>query len=263
MAASLEELAKHLKDDPEAMFEPHPSEEELREFWIGNASPSRDRIARHLGICASCALEVDVWRKMGDKPIPAVPVQGGVTTQRPRRRAIAGMPMGLATAAGLLIGIALGYVARDRAVSPSRIPALAERPQPSVSERPLEVLPRIGPQLLLPRPLRGEEAPAAYRIGPRQQAVIVACPASVPKAAAPTARFRYELTREGETLAWSQEMTAAAIRAHKERTGVVTLLIPTGVLETGRTTFRLIAVDAPGGSLYRVPIEWTKSLADP
>ena len=173
LAMNLRELAQHVKDGGEAMFEPHPSEAELREFSKKSSSAPRERIARHLTICASCALEVDAWRKMDDKEIAAGPAERVPRSELSGTRRPGGMRAGLAAAAGLLLGVALGYVVRERTV-----------PQPSVEESPSQGLPSIGPQLLLPRPLRGEPMPLEYRIEPRQEAMILACPASIPESAA-------------------------------------------------------------------------------
>lgn len=247
MAGSLSALAEHLRAGGEELFAPHPSPEELRDFSKKETAAS-ERIATHLEICASCALEVEAWSRMGEN----------VAAIRRRETSGTGTRALLAAAAGVLLGIGLGYFARERlaGISP-RIPASPARVEPSVEQAPRELL-RIGPQLLLPRPLRGEPIRLTYAIRPQQDAVIVACPAAVPEAAPSGARFRFELSRQGGERVWSQEMTASDIRDHRERTGVVTLVVRADLLRSGLYEFRLVDLDRPAEPLYRTPLEFSR-----
>src|SRR4030095_8838622 len=160
MAGSLSALAEHLRAGGEVLFAPHPSPDELREFSMKGAAASGEQIASHLEICASCALEVEAWSRMGEK---TTRVAEKVPVIRRREEKIgAGTKALLAAAAGVVLGAALGYFARDRLAgfSPGIQPP-PTRVEPSVDQAPRELI-RIGPQLLLPRPLRGEPTPLAY-----------------------------------------------------------------------------------------------------
>jgi len=256
MAGSLNALAEHLRAGGEELFAPHPSSEELRDF-SKKATAASEPIASHLEICATCDLEVEAWSRMGEKATAAASAEN-VAALRRREKSGRGTRALLAAAAGVMLGIGLGYLARERLAGFSaRIPALPARVEPSVEQAPRELL-RIGPQLLLPRPLRGEPTRLTYAIRPQQDGVIMACPAALPEASPSGARFRFELLREGGERVWSQEMTASDIRDHREQTGVVTLLVRADLLRSGLYEFKLVDVDRPDEPLYHTPLEFSR-----
>ena len=233
-AARFMRLADALQADGDALFEPHPSEAALRDHVAGDAGEEHGRISRHLELCATCSLEAGMWRKQGH----------GVRVspeRRPRRTrgwtiAVASLAAGLILGAGLSLPIwksirATGGGAPYRPTTASREPS-------------------AGPQLVLPRVLRGEVPEVAYALDPNRSFVVIACLAAIAPEAPPATAYRYEIRRSTGESVWSADLTAAEIRRHLESTEIVTLLVPANVLAPGRYEFRLAPASRPESVLY-------------
>lgn len=237
MMDTFKEFASALREGGEALFEPHPAESALKGYARDEASAERGRIERHLEVCATCSLEVETWKRHGDRAGDgAVP-----TSDTPRRwRAVA-----LASAAGLVIGFTLARLLSDASAPPIPAP-----PGPRIAE------PTAGALLVLPRALRGEGTTVSYRIEPQQDLVVIACFVSIPDQAAPDDRFRYEIRKSGGEVVWFHEMRVAAIRAQLDSPAeAVTLLAPTASLAPGKYVFSLSPSDRPDEALYRADLE--------
>jgi anti-sigma factor RsiW len=244
MAESLQEFGKAIRVDGAVLMEPHPTEAEIRSYARGEKASDRGRIERHLAVCATCTLEVETWKRGHGARSDAhsTPIAGG----HQRWGSVA-----LAAAAGLVIGFGVARLLNDASAPPASI-----RPTEGAQERVLSA----GPLLILPRALRGEGVAVTYRIDPKQEFVVMACPISIPDNAAPDTRFRYEIRDSGGQVVWSREMTAEAVREHlNSMAEAVTLLAPTSVLEPGEYVFSLSPVDKPDEGLYRAKLSFTGS----
>ena len=242
MAESLRGFGNALREGGAALMEPHPSEAEIRGYARDEPVSDRGRIERHLAVCATCWLEVETWKRGSGALFDSrsKPTAGGFH----RWGSVA-----LATAAGLVIGFGIARLLED-----SSAPGPSVSPTQGLQERVLSA----GPLLILPRALRGEGMAVTYRIDPKQEFVVMACPVSIPDDATPDARFRYEIRGSGGRVVWALEMTAEAVREHLDSTAeAVTLLAPTSVLEPGRYVFSLSPADKPDESLYRAELSFS------
>jgi hypothetical protein len=241
MADSLRGFGNAIREGGTALMEPHPSEEEIRGYARDEPVSDRGRIERHLAVCATCSLEVETWKRgSGALFSRSRPAAGGLS----RWGSVA-----LATAAGLVIGFGIASLLND-----SSGPGPSVSPTQGLQEKVLSA----GPLLILPRALRGEGLAVTYRIDPKQEFVVMACPVSIPEDAAPEARFRYEIRGSGGQVVWAREMTAEAVREHLNSTAeAVTLLAPTSALEPGRYVFSLSSADKPEETLYRAELSFS------
>jgi len=239
MVDTLKEFASALREGGEALFEPHPAESTLKSYARGEVIAERGRIERHLEVCATCSLEAETWKRGGGAPsgTPLMAVGGGLHGW--------GL-VALASAAGLVVGFGISEL-RKASPPPPPVP---------VAQGPAAGELQAGPLLILPRILRGDEAPVRYQIDAKRALVVIACPASIPDEAAPGASFRYELRNAGGQVVWSRDMTATAIREHLDGVAEeVTLLAPTSSLAPGRYVFSLSSADRPDEVLYRADLE--------
>lgn len=244
MAESLREFGSAIRERGEALIEPHPAEAEVRDYARGETVSDRGRIERHLEVCATCSLEVETWKRRPGALADArsMPPAGGLH----RWGSVA-----LASAAGLVIGFGVARLLNDASAPPPSV-----RPTHGPQERVLSA----GPLLILPRALRGEGVAVTYRIDPRQEFVVMACPVSIPDSAEPDERFRFEIRNADGQMVWSREMTAEAVREHLNSVAeAVTLLAPTSALEPGGYVFSLSPVNEPDESLYRAELSFTGS----
>jgi len=239
MADTLKEFAGSVREGGEALFEPHPAESKLMNYARGSASVDRDRIERHLRVCATCSLEVESWKRHADRAgARAKPISGGWH----RWRIVA-----LASAAGLVIGFSMARMLRD-----------ASAPAPAISAPPDHRIagPSAGALLILPRALRGGGAAVSYRIDSQQDFVVIASQASIPELAGPEDRFRFEIRTADGQVVWSREMSAANLREQLDGTAeAVTLLVPAHSLQPGRYVFKLSPADKSDEVLYRTDLE--------
>ena len=244
MAESLREFGKAIREGGAELLEPHPAEVEIGSYARGEMVSDRGRIERHLAVCATCSLEVETWRRGGD-------AWSGARSVRAAGGRQGWGSLALASAAGLVVGFALARLLNDASA-----PGPSVRTAQSFQQR----VGSTGPLLILPRALRGEGVGVTYRIDPKQELVVMACPISIPGDAAPDARFRYEIQGSSGQVVWSQEMTAEAVREHLNGIAeAVTLLVPTSSLEPGEYVFSLSSVNQPEESLYRAKISFTGS----
>jgi hypothetical protein len=234
-AGRFKDLARAMQSDGEELFE-HPSEEALRNHVAGHAA-DHDRITRHLDTCATCALEAGMWRQ---RP------QSRVLPQARLRGPWYGWPIAAALVAGCFLGAGLSQWMSV----PGRRPA-----QPSPSASGAEAI--AGPQLVLPRILRGGNPEVVYALVPGQTFVVIACLATIAPDDAPESAHRYEIHKPTGESVWTKEMTAAAIRRHLESTDVVTLLVPGSVLPPGPYEFRLVLSSQPDRVLYAAKLRIT------
>jgi hypothetical protein len=223
LAATFRGLGETIGASSEALFGDHPPAAALRDAALRGEAAADPEIQRHVELCVSCALEMQAWQRM-PRPAQARPPQGRVGAAWGR--------LGLATAAGMVMGLGLG--------------TLVARPPAA---------PVIGPQLVLQPVQRSEADQETYIMFPGQQAFVVACQVTVPRDAADSDRFRFEIGPVGGPAVWSDEVTAAEMRAHLSKSEVVTLLVPAAVLSPGRHELRLLDAGRPQPPIYRKVVQ--------
>jgi hypothetical protein len=246
MAARFRSLASFMRADGDALFEPHPTEAALLRHVAGGAVGDRDGIARHLEVCATCSLEAGVWREQRQ--------QARAFPQAVPSRRSSGWKIAATLAAGLILGAGLSLPI-SRAIRTAGLPPATPALPTTAGPATPGPEPSVGPQLILPRILRGETPVISYAPAPNQTFVVIACLATIAPEAPPESAFRYEIRRSTGGSVWSRELTAAEIRRHLESTEVVTLLVPGTTLPPGRYEFRLAPSLEPERVLYAAELK--------
>jgi hypothetical protein len=202
------------------LFAPHPDPAILQDGAAG-ARSSDASLTRHLETCASCRLEVDVWKtrlkRMGGQPIHA---RGGWSAHR---RA--------ALAAALLAGIVLGaggssLISRWGLHSTER-PAASREPVVSESDwsGPIDLV-------VLPSALRDFGPTPRVEVDRNRGRVVFAIQPLLPAILGDRSPLQIVLMREGRQV-WSTTMTAAVARGQLARTEVVSIAVPIEALSPG------------------------------
>jgi hypothetical protein len=244
LADTCREIVAAVRDGGEALFDPHPGEEELREFALERSTKS-PRIAGHLAACATCALEVQAWR--AGRPGSA----GSRSTGGNGRPWRAGM-FALGSAAGLLAGMGVAFLLRTG--SPEEAVRRASPPEPAPAAHLLAGLAPV--PRFLPGLLRGEVPAATWRIGEQERWIGVGVPLVLPESTSGAAQVRFELLRESGAAAWSTRLTAEEVLRHLDAADLVSLVLPTEPLESGRCEFRVTLLDGANEiEVYRARVE--------
>jgi hypothetical protein len=253
--ADVREIRQQVREGGEAMFEPHPEPAALREYARGHGGPGSS-IGRHIRICGVCRLEVETWRGRGAaSPAPQTQAAGRAWAR-----------LGLATAAALVVGVAVGWQChlllgpKVTEPSPTDEPARTSmQPSGEVAGERSGGLGVPAPILhLLPGLLRGEPPSQRWTLDPGESSIGVAVPISLPASTPDTDRYRFELLVTGNTeTVWSQELTAARIRQHLEAAEMVNLVVaPSRLLPAGKYEFRVVpAAATESAPIYRARID--------
>jgi hypothetical protein len=228
-AEDLRKIAAALRDGGDALFGPHPSTEELAGLarGTGAAGPA---LARHLEVCASCSLEVEVFRRRGG---------AGRTAAAGTRRAWTYAAAALA--AGLLAGSGLTILLRTPPPPPAAgVPGPGARP------------------FILLTALRSGEDHLTFRIDPDETAVLVGMAPDLPPDVSDGDAIRFEI-RWGEgglRTAWAAEEAAGRVRRLVEEFEAVTFPVPVRDLPSGPIEMRVTRAGPGGGEiLLRLPFE--------
>ncbi|MDX1387708.1 MAG: zf-HC2 domain-containing protein [Acidobacteriota bacterium] len=205
-----------LKEGGEQLFEPHPDSLVLMRFVKGDEGDADGRIARHVETCATCELEVDVWR---DQRMNLARFRPSSTRSTLYRVASA------AVAAGLVLGLGLGVLLRDTGTADW--------------SGPVDLLTLDGSA-------RGEDAIPVVSPDPSQPYVPLVLLPSVPTDAGADEGFRFVIVDVDGAEVWRDALTATGIRDRLEGSGVVTFLVPSTMLPPG--TYTLIFESAEDGA---------------
>ena len=232
MASVVAEFGRTLQEGGEVLFEAHPAPSSLRSFAQGVATAGETTVARHVKHCASCALEVEGWKRAKDRG-----------RKEPAARAASGKRAFL-LAAGVVLGLGLAALARWALIVP------AQRPGLTVSAA------TAGPILILPGALRGAGERVSYAPDRKAEFVVMACPVEVPGDTAAEQTFVYAIRASDGKVAWSQTLTAGSIREHlASPAAMVALLVPVASVGPGRYEFTLSRSSEPEQPLYQVGLE--------
>jgi hypothetical protein len=218
-AESARLLVQAMRGAGEDLFAGHPDGMRLREHALGLGPDDAGAIDRHLSSCASCALEVSVWKR-------------GAVAGKGRA---AGWKHLAAAAAGIAVGIGLVLALRQ----PSA-PVPAPHPAPAAAAGPV-------PFLLLQGPLRGEEGPPALSIPADAPYLLLAVSPLVPSDAAEDKPFRLEIRPPGGAPSWSIDLPAGRIRQEVRMAGILALPVPAAALPSGVYDLRLLEASDPAG----------------
>jgi putative zinc finger protein len=250
-AADFEAIAAGIVSGGDPLFAPHPESAALRRFSIESGDAEDPAIRKHLDICATCSLEVSVWRRVGER----APVRQDARARR-------GMPrLALATAGGIVLGILLATLYRG--LGPAIRPPAPGSPSPNASPStpPAEApTSQIGQPILyvLPDALRnGRLAPVQWNLDPADTYIGVAVPIAIPDGAGAEDLCAIELRRVGGAVVWSTEMSVSRLRRHMQAADVVHIpAIPTRLVPPGSYDFVVRpARDGGRALLYRAAIE--------
>lgn len=232
-------IASAIREEGETLWEPHPETEVIRAAALGRAG-DEPRLARHLAICPSCALEVQAWR---DRARGRHEESRGAGQVAPARLGRAGMTL-LAAAAGLVVGVGLSLLL-------TTAPAPIEPGPGSGSPASIEAAPV---PLLVLAPARrgaGDEASSVRLIAAHPGLVIAVTP-TIPESGADADLVPFELIGPDGGAVFTTSMTVAAIREELRRNEMVTLFVPASTLPPGgyelrfpgqRLAFRVLPAD--------------------
>ncbi len=224
------ELVRGMRDGKEEVFTPHPDVRMLRRYSLGEELEGRANLVRHMASCASCELEVAAWRRWGK--VKATSTQEE-EFRRARRRRFTWKP---ALAAGILLG--MGLTLGLRGLTPGSV----EAPVAWTGSAAL---------LTLEAAYRGTTSVAQVVVEPRQPYLPLVILPELPQAGD---RFRFAIAAiDAGAPFWSLELSAEDLRGQLDATGVVTFLVPTGGMDTGRYDFSM--QDAGGAPLVQIPFE--------
>jgi hypothetical protein len=233
ITSAWKEIVPALREGGEAVFEEHPLEMTLRDYARGEA-PDDGAIARHVEGCASCELEVQFWKSRGRQAerfaTPAIPLPRWASAQSI-----------WSAAAGLLAGVAVAYVMLAPVAPPDPGRGAGADDVPGTSAMSGRI-----PQVVLPRTVRGEGIERHVRIGAVDRYLIVAAQLDLPGPSGDTKRYRFEIRDSDERAVWSTELDSATTRADIEANEVISFVVPTEPLATGRYTFVGGPAAAPG-----------------
>ena len=197
MAGTWAEIVGGLRDGGAELLSPHPEPTELRDH--ARSGEASAELRDHLQTCATCAIEVDAWRRWLSESRQAAPA--------PRRRSF--LSSVLPVAAGLLVGALLTTLAMQ-----------GLRTDPGGAT----------PLLILEPPLRGAATSGTVRLSPERPYVLLGL--SPPRSAASDA-LRVSLRPVERPGAWSAPLTAGEVEAARSGAGIVTVLVPSSVLSPG------------------------------
>jgi anti-sigma factor RsiW len=218
------EIVPALREGGESVFEEHPLEMALRGYALSE-TPHGGAIARHIEGCASCKLEVQFWASR-ERPAEQLVTPANLPSKWALPQSI------WSAAAGLLIGVGIGYLMLAQ-VSP---PGAGRGAFPDGTPGVVAISGRI-PQVVLPRPVRGEGVERQVWIGPADRNLIVAAQLDLPGDRDDGERYRFAIEDHDGRLVWSTELDSATIRADLEANEVVSFVVPTEPLSAGRYTF--------------------------
>jgi len=211
----------------DAMFEPHPDPAELARMARGKPVLDRERLERHLAVCAACRLETAGWSTASS--LPGAQREAPVPkTAPPLARAVktAALP-----AAGLIVGLLLGYLA-----APWRSPW----------NGPID-LP------VLQRATRGSAAITRIHVKPGQEALVVAVRFDPPDARPETEILQYQVLSSDGAVIYTLREPLERLRRHAGSSGVVPLLIDSRQLPPG--SYRVVLTGA-GGPQDTIAVTW-------
>lgn len=236
LKASFEGIAGSIRQGGEILFEPHPTDRELREHALGGDGPRFQEVARHLDWCASCELVVAVWKRR-DRP----EVLGAESNARSRNGATVLRPELIGIAA-LAAGLILGFVLSG-----------ALLPLSSPESESIAALPGTSGRLLFLRLMRGSVASQTLIIGPDESYFNLAVEFSLPPGIRETERLRFEVQRADGTAVWASDyQTAEWLRRQLDSVEVVTHSLPTKGLPTGEYSLRLTPANSGDPDILRI-----------
>jgi hypothetical protein len=212
--SDLRSLREIIARNRDALFDEHPGPELLIRHLGGEDHPERERVERHLSVCASCDLE-------------ATPLQTGA---RPSRHAGRGSAFRLLEAAALIVaGLLLGLLV-----------AQVRHRSASAWEGPID-LP------VLERTTRGREPMTRIRVRPGQSSFVLAVPVDIDADLDATEMVRLTVLGPDGSTVYSLLEPAAWYRAVTDRSGIVPLSIRSDRLPAGTCRVVITAAGAPGG----------------
>ena len=222
-ADEMKGLVNVLLQDGEELFEPHPEPQELRAFAQGEMRAGADRVARHLKICGSCDIQVDLCRR-----IPARATRAA--TSSPWIGAGRGA---LLAAAGIVLGLGLSAVigGRDSQWSgPFHLPVL-----------------RL--------PARGQPPSTQVRVRPGQPQIVLAVPFQPLQGRPRDNHLRLQIRDAAGRSLYELHATVAEMTAQAEASGVIPLMFPSSRLPAGRYEVLIENEDEPRELLLRILFE--------
>ena len=227
------ELVRGMRDGKEGIFTPHPDVRMLRRYSLGEELDGRAELVRHMASCASCELEVAAWRRWGKMKATSTQEE---EFRHAQRRRFTWKP---ALAAGILLGIGLTFGLRGLAPQSVEAPAVWTGP---------------AALLTLEAAYRGAAPVAQIVVESDQPYLPLVVSPELPRAAQAGDRFRFAIAAmDAGTPFWSLELSAEEVRGQLGATGVVTFLVPTGGMDTGRYDFSMR--DAAGAPVVQIPFE--------
>jgi hypothetical protein len=241
-----------LSSGADAAGEGHPSSEEIVAY-----AEDRDRldpqsvrsIDDHLAACASCAEEVERTKRVAES-IRRRPEPDGSDIIPGRAESRSWPSWGALAAAALLAAVAYpAYLGLFKLPS-IRSQATALQSQATQLENDLERLRGWGGAVdlnVLPRSLREGYGVATVTVGPDQPYAAILLELLVSRDVADEETLRFEIAASGGETVWELERTASEVRADIASWGVVTLIVPTDRMDSGRHTLQVAKVDRPGG----------------
>lgn len=224
------------------MFDPHPEPLVLREVALRRKVAGVERLDHHLSSCASCSLEVSVWRQRE---------QASGATARPAWRGGRGWRgWAPALAAGVAAGLGLALMLRPAPPPPPAAPAPAGPALgAALPSGPL-------PLLLLPGPLRGSQPRASLRLPPGSPLLILAVQPLAAAEGPDEARYRFEIVDSRGRGVWGAELSARDIRAHLDASDVLTFAVPSVLLPAGGYELEVRSLPLAGGApLLEIPFD--------
>ncbi len=231
----MKELGDAIGEAGDALFEPHPDVADLRRYAMGDATDDASRIAKHLEVCPSCDLESTAW-----PVVRAMETGHGVgarVVSGPWLRRVAG-PW-LAAAAGLVVGVALTLqMTSQRSVAP----------EAGAWDGPSQ-------HLMIPGAVRGSAPEPTFALSAVGGPVVLDLQPVIPGQAGDADEFRLTIRSESAQTVWSAAATAAEMRRAMDAAGVVTFVVPAGVLIAGPHEVVLAARGDDAAPIFRAAIE--------
>jgi len=226
-----EEIGVEIRREADLAWAEHPDPLQVKAHVAGER-PAVE-VARHLEVCAACALEASVWK---EEKRPEAPVGSRGSSWLAPRSLAAGALLGAAACLAVVLALPRGGPA-------------STGPAPFDGSAPL---------LLLDEAPRNGSAAATVRVGADQPYIPMGVRVNLPPAASDRDRLLFSVRGPGGSVSWRQELSVEEIRTEQARSWVVGFLVPSRPHPPDR--YVLVVAPSQDGTapILEVPFEVTR-----